>query len=139
LSPEPGPGPIDVGIGLIRRGDRYLVRQRPPGTVYAGYWEFPGGKCEPEETPDHATIRECLEETGLRVEVKGLRRVIEHHYPHGHVRLYVFDCVPADPLAELSAGSECRWVLASDLAALRFPEANEVLLQELARESRLPS
>ena len=41
--------PIPVGIGIIRRDDRFLVRQRPEGTVYAGYWEFPGGKCEPGE------------------------------------------------------------------------------------------
>ena len=40
--------PIRVGIGLISRGGRYLVRQRPAGQIMAGYWEFPGGKCEPE-------------------------------------------------------------------------------------------
>ena len=61
--------PIPVGIGIIRRGDRFLVRQRPAGTVYAGYWEFPGGKCEPGEDPAAATARECLEETGLTVVV----------------------------------------------------------------------
>ena len=47
--------PTLVAIGLIRRGDRYLIRRRPEGTVYAGYWEFPGGKCEPGETPAEAT------------------------------------------------------------------------------------
>ncbi|HKI18797.1 MAG TPA: NUDIX domain-containing protein, partial [Isosphaeraceae bacterium] len=57
-APEP---PIPVGIGIIRRGDRFLVRQRPAGTVYAGYWEFPGGKCESGEEPARATVRECFE------------------------------------------------------------------------------
>ena len=90
-------GPTHVGIGLIRRGDEVLVRRRPEGTVYAGYWEFPGGKCEPGESPAETTVRECLEETGLTVVVDRLRRVIEHHYPHGHVRLHFFDCVPGTP------------------------------------------
>jgi mutator protein MutT len=130
LTPEPGP--IEVGIGLIRRGDRYLIRQRPAGTVYAGYWEFPGGKCELGETPRQATIRECLEETGVRVEVKGLRRVIEHHYPHGHVRLFFFDCEPAENHSDVSAEHGCRWVATGDLQGLRFPEANEEILEELA-------
>ena len=132
MSQPTGPGPTLVGIGLIRRGDRYLVRRRPEGTVYAGYWEFPGGKCEPGESPAEATARECREETGLEVVVERLRRIIEHRYPHGHVRLHFFDCRPADAHAEPGDGSGCRWVRAVELKALRFPEANEPILDELA-------
>jgi 8-oxo-dGTP pyrophosphatase MutT (NUDIX family) len=79
-------------------------------------------------------MRECLEETGLAVQVVGLRRVIEHHYPHGHVRLHFFDCAPADPEAEPAADSGCRWVQLTELRDLRFPEANEPILEELARD-----
>ena len=129
------PIPTYVGIGLIRRGETFLVRQRPEGTVYAGYWEFPGGKCEPGESPAQTTVRECLEETGLAVVVVRLRRVIEHQYPHGHVRLHFFDCASADHKAEPANGSGCRWVRATDLERLRFPEANEPILLELKRES----
>jgi 8-oxo-dGTP diphosphatase len=124
-----------VGIGLIRRRGDFLVRRRPEGTVYAGYWEFPGGKCEPGETPEQTTARECQEETGLEVVVGRLRRVIEHHYPHGLVRLFFFDCVPADPAAEPSANSGSRWVSATQLLSLRFPDANEPLLEELSGDS----
>jgi 8-oxo-dGTP diphosphatase len=123
--------PIRVGVGLIRRGDCFLVRPRPPETVYAGYWEFPGGKCELGETPAQAARRECLEETGLVVVVGSLRRVIDHVYPHGHVRLYFYDCEPEDPGAEPSAGSGCRWTPANELHEYRFPEANEPILDEL--------
>ncbi len=128
---EPKPGPTLVGIGLIRRGDHFLVRRRPEGTVYAGYWEFPGGKCELGESPAETTARECHEETGLQVVVGCLRRTIEHHYPHGHVRLHFFDCQPVDRFAEPQAGSGCRWVRTGELKALRFPEANEPILDEL--------
>ena len=125
--------PTCVGIGLIRRGDKFLVRRRPEGTVYAGYWEFPGASASPGSLRRTPPCRECLEETGLAVVVDRLRRVIEHHYPHGHVRLHFFDCVPADPAAEPANGSGCRWVRAAELEDLRFPEANEPILEELKR------
>jgi mutator protein MutT len=129
-----GDRPIPVGLGLVRRGDRFLVRQRPAGTVYAGFWEFPGGKCEPGETPAQATARECFEEIGLRVVVGPLRCVTTYRYPHGPVELFFHDCTTEDPGAEPAAGSGFQWVRASRLASLRFPEANEAVLEELIRE-----
>ena len=126
--------PIPVGIGIIRRKDCFLIRQRPEGTVYAGYWEFPGGKCEPGEDPAQATARECLEEVGLAVVVGPLRRVTTYRYPHGLVRLHFFDCTTEDPAADPPAGSDFQWVMADRLASLCFPEANETVLADLARE-----
>ena len=134
-APEPGEKPILVGIGLIRRSGSFLVRQRPVQTVYAGHWEFPGGKCEPGELPAQAVARECLEETGLRVVVGPLRYSTLHRYPHGLVELHFHDCAPLDRTAEPSAGTGFRWVPAGDLRALRFPEANEAVVTELARQS----
>src|SRR5947207_11901133 len=128
----PAAGPIPVGIGLIRRGDAFLVRQRPAGTVYAGYWEFPGGKCEPGESPARATARECSEELGLRVVVGPLRRATTHRYPHGLVELFFYDCTTEDPSAQPAAESGFRWVPAARLGALPFPEAKEAVLEELA-------
>jgi 8-oxo-dGTP diphosphatase len=130
--PTSEPGIVHVGIGLIQRGDRFLVRQRPEGTVYAGYWEFPGGKCEPGETPAEATARECLEETGLAVVVGPLRRVTNHEYRHGRVKLFFFECATADPSAEPPTELGCRWIHARELLLLQFPEANEAILEELA-------
>ncbi len=126
--------PISVGIGIIRRGGCFLVRRRPAGSVYAGFWEFPGGKCEPGESPAAATARECLEECGLTIVVGRLRRTTIHRYPHGLVELHFYDCTtsPADALPR--AGSGFEWASAGSLASLRFPEANEAILLELARE-----
>jgi 8-oxo-dGTP diphosphatase len=128
--------PIPVGIGVIRRGDCFLIRQRPPGTAYAGYWEFPGGKCQPGEEPAQATARECLEEIGLPITVGALLRVVTHQYPHGLVRLFFFDCVTRNPPDEPLPGSGFQWVNAAELPSLRFPEANEPLLADLATASR---
>jgi len=125
--------PAQVGIALVRRGERYLVRRRPAGTVYAGYWEFPGGKCEPGEDPAAATARECHEEIGLHVVVGPLRRTTTYRYPHGAVELFFFDCRTEDPSSEPADRTGFRWVLATELPALKFPEANEVILEDLAR------
>src|SRR4051795_367155 len=84
--------PLEVGIALVGRSGSYLIRQRPPGTAMAGYWEFPGGKCEAGESAAAATARECREELGLDVIVGRLRREITHRYPHAWVRLHFFDC-----------------------------------------------
>src|SRR5689334_16863117 len=85
---EPAAGrPTRVGIALVGRGGSYLIRRRPPGTAMAGYWEFPGGKCEPGESPEAATARECREEIGLGVVVGSLRREVTHRYPHAWVHL----------------------------------------------------
>ena len=48
-----------VGIGLIGRAGRYLIRQRPalPSSPMPGFWEFPGGKCNPGESPEQAAVR----------------------------------------------------------------------------------
>ena len=129
--------PIPVGIGLVRRANLFLVRQRPSGTVYADYWEFPGGKCEPGETPAQATARECLEEIGLTVVVGPLRRVVTHEDPHGLVELSFFDCETENPAAEPVEGSGFEWLSLAQIRTLRFPEANEHIIDELVREAAL--
>jgi mutator protein MutT len=127
--------PTLVGIGLIARDGSFLIRQRPVGTVYAGYWEFPGGKCEPGESPDAATVRECLEEIGIDVRLIRLRKVVEHTYPHGLVRLHFFDGETVRPDAEPAEVTGFRWVDVAQLPSLRFPEANDVILRELLSEA----
>src|SRR3954466_7813162 len=121
---EAGERPSCVGIGLVGRRGRYLVRRRPEGSAMAGYWEFPGGKCEPGESPAAATLRECREEIGLEVNVGPLRREVTHRYPHAWVHLFYFDCTTRDPEAEPDPGTGFRWVPGAALAGLPFPEAN---------------
>lgn len=80
-----------VAAAVVVRGDgRVLLAQRPPGKPYAGYWEFPGGKLEPGETPAHALARELAEELGLRVRRASPWLVQEFVYPHAHVELNFF-------------------------------------------------
>src|SRR3954468_10434593 len=79
---------VEVAAAVLQRADgSFLLAQRPPGKVYAGYWEFPGGKVEPGERVDEALARELHEELGIRIagSYPWLTRVFT--YPHATVRL----------------------------------------------------
>jgi 8-oxo-dGTP diphosphatase len=103
-----------------------------------GVWEFPGGKSLLGEEPDRTAIRECLEETGLRVVPGRLRLRIRHRYPHGTVDLHYYDCVVQDAASEPAPDSGFQWVAAAELPNLEFPEANEPILRALAEECAFP-
>ena len=80
---------IEVAAAVMLRADgAFLLARRPAGKVYAGYWEFPGGKVESGEPIDAALARELHEEIGVDVERSDpwITRVFT--YPHGTVRLH---------------------------------------------------
>ena len=82
---------IEVAAAVLQRPDgAFLLAQRPAGKVYAGYWEFPGGKIEPGEAADAALARELHEELGIEIgeACPWITRV--YTYPHGTVRLQFF-------------------------------------------------
>jgi 8-oxo-dGTP diphosphatase len=82
---------VDVAAAVILRPDgAFLLACRPPGKVYAGYWEFPGGKVEPGEGLADALARELHEELGIDVvsATPWITRVFS--YPHATVRLHFF-------------------------------------------------
>jgi 8-oxo-dGTP diphosphatase len=81
----------EVAAAIIARPDgQFLLGQRAPETYYAGYWEFPGGKVEPGETPHDALIRELHEELGIVVTRADPWLQRQHVYEHAHVRLNFF-------------------------------------------------
>lgn len=81
-------GLVDVAVGVLFRPDGdFLLTSRPPGKVYAGYWEFPGGKIERGETVEQALQRELHEELGISIGPASLWRVETVDYPHALVRL----------------------------------------------------
>ena len=81
--------PVDVAVGvLIDAEGRFLLTSRPEGKVYAGYWEFPGGKLEPGETVEQALRRELQEEIGITIGAVHPWKVEMVDYPHALVRLH---------------------------------------------------
>lgn len=87
--PQPGKR-VEVAVGILLRGDQFLLGTRPAGKPYAGYWEFPGGKIEPGETVAQALLREFDEELGVAIDPASVEiwRTTEHDYEHAQVRLH---------------------------------------------------
>jgi len=81
--------PVDVAVGvLIDAQGRFLMTSRPEGKVYAGYWEFPGGKLEAGESVEEALRRELHEEIGIVIGEAHPWQVELVDYPHALVRLH---------------------------------------------------
>jgi 8-oxo-dGTP diphosphatase len=81
--------PVDVAVGvLIDAAGRFLLTSRPEGKVYAGYWEFPGGKLEAGETVEAALRRELHEELGITIGHAHPWQIELVDYPHARVRLH---------------------------------------------------
>ena len=81
--------PVDVAVGvLIDAQERFLLTSRPEGKVYAGYWEFPGGKLEAGESVEQALRRELHEELGITIVAALAWKVELMDYAHARVRLH---------------------------------------------------
>lgn len=79
---------VQVAVGVLIRPDgQFLLTSRPPGKVYEGYWEFPGGKLEAGETVEQALRRELQEEIGITIAAVLPWRVETVDYPHALVQL----------------------------------------------------
>ena len=80
---------VDVAVGVLIKPDgAFLLTSRPKGKVYAGYWEFPGGKLEAGETVPQALARELYEELGIEALSIVPWRDEMVDYPHALVRLH---------------------------------------------------
>ena len=118
-----------VAVAVVRQGGRVLIGQRPPGAPLAGFWEFPGGKVRPDESPEEAAVRECHEETGLEIRLEGPCEEVLFPYPHGRLRIYFYLARPAGDSA-IPRAPFC-WASLSELAGYRFPPANQAVLDRL--------
>ncbi len=81
--------PVDVAVGVLIDADgRFLLTSRPEGKVYAGYWEYPGGKLEAGESVEEALRRELHEELGITIGAVHPWKTEIVDYEHARVRLH---------------------------------------------------
>ena len=101
---------VDVAVGILVKPDGcFLLTSRPAGKVYAGYWEFPGGKLEVGETVDDALRRELFEELGIRVETAQPWQVELVDYPHALVRLNFWKVLAWSGELQMLERQSCSW------------------------------
>jgi 8-oxo-dGTP diphosphatase len=121
---------IVFAVALIDVDGRILLTQRPVGKSMAGLWEFPGGKVEPGETPEHALIRELQEELGIDTWESCLAPLTfaSHSYDDFHLLMPLFACRKWQGIAEGREGQALKWVWARDLKSYPMPPADIPLI-----------
>jgi len=146
-APTPTTTPPAAGIGVATRKEvqvaiaivfdppsgNLLICRRKPDAVLGGFWEFPGGKCEPGEPPEACATREVLEETALHVRVIRALPTIDHDYPHARVRLHPFICEKTGGTLTLLEVAEAQWIPPATVRSYPFPPANASLLELIAQ------
>jgi 8-oxo-dGTP diphosphatase len=116
---------------IVRADGQVLLAQRPSGKVYEGFWEFPGGKLEPGESPRAALDRELLEELGLRVRRAAPWLVQRFVYPHAHVELHFFRVFAWDGEPVGHDGQAFAWQTPGRLDVAPLLPANTRVLRSL--------
>lgn len=124
-------GVVRAVVGILRRGGKVLVAQRPEGKPYSGYWEFPGGKVEQNESTESALKRELHEELGIQV------TSLQHWFEHTHsypdktvlLDLWLVDSFDGEPHGK--ENQQLTWATFEDMQALRLLEGNIPLLDRI--------
>lgn len=122
---------VRVAAAVILRDGKVLLAQRPPGKVYAGYWEFPGGKLEAGETPRHALDRELLEELGIVVRRATPWLVRRYEYEHAHVELHFQRVLAFDGAPVGHDGQAFEWQMPGQFTVAPLLPANAPILAAL--------
>lgn len=123
---------VAVSAAVLQRPDgSFLLAQRPPGKIWAGYWEFPGGKVEAGETAHHALVRELREELGITVQTaySWLTRVFT--YPHATVRLNFFRVTEWSGEMRPHEGQQFAWQQPGQVNVAPVLPANAPILRSL--------
>jgi 8-oxo-dGTP diphosphatase len=123
---------VEVAAAVLQRpGGSFLLAQRPSDKIWAGYWEFPGGKIEPGETPYHALVRELREELGIVVATAypWVTRVFV--YPHATVRLNFFRVTSWSGDLHPHEGQKFSWQQVPDVTVSPVLPANDPILRAL--------
>ena len=133
--PDSTPGEVlRVAVGVLRRPDgRVLVAERDPRRHQGGRLEFPGGKCDPEESGRSALERELREEVGTEVTASEPLIRVRHDYGDRRVELETFLVTGWRGAPHGAEGQPVEWVDPQRLTADRFPQANRPILAALNR------
>ena len=123
---------IRVVAAVILRDDKIFATQRGYGD-YKDWWEFPGGKIEPGETPEEALAREIREELDTGIEVEKLLMTVEYDYPEFHLSMDCFLSRISEGEPVLLEHEAARWLALSELRQVNWLPADIKVIEEIER------
>ena len=123
-----------VSVGILFHHQKFLVCIRPESTSFAGFYEFPGGKIEPNESAYDALCREFKEEVGITI--KKARHFMDRHQtrPMRPLHLIFWIIEEFEGEAKPQEGQELHWLDAKGLESVIFLPANQPVIEALIRE-----
>ncbi|MDJ0322359.1 (deoxy)nucleoside triphosphate pyrophosphohydrolase [Cryobacterium sp. PH31-AA6] len=125
---------INVVGAVLTRGQTILAAQRSSSMSLPGMWEFPGGKIEPNESPEGALLRELEEELLCSAEVGNHVATTEHEYDFGIVILTTYYCRLVGKEPRLTEHAELRWVDAAELDQLEWAPADIPAVERVMKD-----
>ena len=117
---------------LKNEENQYLVARRSVDQSMAGYWEFPGGKVEPNETIAECLIREIREELTLEV-IPGEEIVrVDYNYDHGQFQIIgIAATLSVSATPQLQVHDQIRWLKLDDMHQVKLLPADVLLVEEI--------
>ena len=123
---------IEVVAAIIRKGDKIFATQRGYGD-FKDWWEFPGGKIEPGETPEEALIREIHEELSTEISVDEFLCTVDYDYPKFHLTMHCFFCSLVSEALHLNEHEAARWLEQDELSSVQWLPADILVVKEIKR------
>ena len=128
---------IEVVAAIIRKEGRIFATQRGYGE-WKDWWEFPGGKMEPGETPEEALKREIREELSTEIRVDELLCTVEYDYPKFHLTLHCYLCSLVTEALHLNEHEAARWLANDELDSVKWLPADREVIEKIIMRSLSP-
>lgn len=122
---------IEVVAAIILRDGRIFATQRGYGE-WKDWWEFPGGKIEPGESPEDALKREIREELATEIEVDELLTTVEYDYPKFHLTMHCYLCTIISGDLSLLEHEDARWLALDELDCVKWLPADKDVIEKLS-------
>ena len=122
---------IEVVAAIIVRDGRIFATQRGYGE-WKDWWEFPGGKIEPGESPEDALKREIREELATEIEVDQLLTTVEYDYPKFHLTMHCYLCTIISGDLSLLEHEDARWLALDELDCVKWLPADKDVIEKLS-------
>ena len=122
---------IEVVAAIILRERRIFATQRGYGE-WKDWWEFPGGKIEPGESPEDALKREIREELTTEIEVDELLTTVEYDYPKFHLTMHCYLCTIISGDLSLLEHEDARWLALDELDCVKWLPADKDVIEKLS-------
>lgn len=125
---------IKVTAAILEIDGKILIAKRKKDDPLKEKWEFPGGKVEPNETPEECLVRELEEELDIKTKIGHFVCSSQYKYPHISIDLlaYTVDYVSGEFRANVH--EEIKWVMPNELTQYDFPEADKPIVDKLLKD-----